>query len=75
MIVVGVDDAGHRDAITSISWPDSATAQVDASYGPGREEYRRPDRQVMPSMDKTYRSLTIAHTGIGGTSYGGVISC
>jgi predicted alpha/beta superfamily hydrolase len=79
MIVVGVDDAGAtaRDH-EYLPWPDSATARINSHYDPAPEGKRYPEfliDEVMPLINRTYRTLTdAAHTGIGGSSYGGAIS-
>lgn len=79
MIVVGVDDAGAsaRDH-EYLPWPDSATAKVNPHYDPAPDGKRYPEfliDEVMPFVNRAYRTLTdSAHTGIGGSSYGGVIS-
>ena len=79
MIVVGVDDAGAsaRDH-EYLPWPDTATAKINPHYDPAPQGKRYPAflvDEVMPLINGTYRTLTdSAHTGIGGSSYGGVIS-
>jgi predicted alpha/beta superfamily hydrolase len=79
MIVVGVDDAGASERDHEyLPWPDSATAKINPSYDPAPEGKRYPAfliDEVMPFINQSYRTLTDpAHTGIGGSSYGGVIS-
>ena len=79
MIVVGVDNAGASERDHEyLPWPDSATAQINADYDPAPEGKKYPAfliDEVMPFINKSYRTLTDpAHTGIGGSSYGGVIS-
>jgi predicted alpha/beta superfamily hydrolase len=79
MIVVGVDDAGASERDHEyLPWPDSATAKINPNYDPAPEGKRYPAflvDEVMPFINRTYRTLTDpAHTGIGGSSYGGVIS-
>jgi enterochelin esterase-like enzyme len=79
MIVVGVDDAGASERDHEyLPWPDSATAKIYEYYDPAPEGKRYPAflvDEVMPFINRTYRTLTdAAHTGIGGSSYGGVIS-
>jgi predicted alpha/beta superfamily hydrolase len=79
MIVVGVDDAGASERDHEyLPWPDSATAQINPGYDPAPEGKRYPAfmiDEVMPLINRTYRTLTDPpHTGIGGSSYGGVIS-
>ncbi len=79
MIVVGVDDAGASERDHEyLPWPDSATAKINPNYDPAPEGKRYPKflvDEVMPLINRSYRTLTdAAHTGIGGSSYGGVIS-
>lgn len=79
MIVVGVDDAGASERDHEyLPWPDSATAKINPQYDPAPEGKRYPAflvDEVMPLINRSYRTLTDpSHTGIGGSSYGGVIS-
>jgi predicted alpha/beta superfamily hydrolase len=75
LIVVGVDDAGaEARAHEYLPWPDTLAHSSETS--PRGKLY--PDfmvREVMPFINAHYRTLTdAAHTGIGGSSYGGLIS-
>jgi len=78
MIVVGIDHAGEKRSSEYLPYPD-----------PNHEHYGTPDEkdvrgkdyatflltEVMPFVEKRYRcSRGAANTGIGGSSYGGVIS-
>ncbi len=79
MIVVGVDDAG-RDARAHeyLPWPDTAAAHGYPQYDPAPQGKRYPDfliGEVMPYINAHYRTLEGPdHTGIGGSSYGALIS-
>ena len=78
MIVVGIDHAGEKRSSEYLPYPD-----------PNHERYGTPDEkdvrgkdyatflltEVMPFVEKRYRcSRGPMNTGIGGSSYGGVIS-
>jgi len=78
MIVVGIDHAGEQRSSEYLPYPD-----------PNHEHYGMPDEknvrgkdyatflltEVMPFVEKRYRvSRGASNTGIGGSSYGGVIS-
>jgi predicted alpha/beta superfamily hydrolase len=75
MIVVGVDDAG-RDARAYEYLPYPDTLAHSAYTHPQGKRY--PDfmiDEVLPYINAHYRTLTdVHHTGIGGSSYGGLIS-
>jgi predicted alpha/beta superfamily hydrolase len=79
MIVVGVDNTG-RDARAHeyLPWPDTAAAHGDPQYDPAPQGKRYPDfliGEVMPYINAHYRTLAgPEHTGIGGSSYGALIS-
>jgi predicted alpha/beta superfamily hydrolase len=75
LIVVGVDDAGaEARAHEYLPWPD--TLAHSSETNPQGKRY--PDfmvREVMPFINAHYRTLTdAANSGIGGSSYGGLIS-
>lgn len=75
LIVVGVDDAGaEARAHEYLPWPD--TLAHSSETNPQGKRY--PDfmvREVMPFINARYRTLTdAANSGIGGSSYGGLIS-
>ena len=74
MIVVGVDHAGKMRAHEYLPYKDFV-GNPDMDEPAGR---RFPDflaREVMPLVNGQYRTLTgQPHTGIGGSSYGGVAS-
>jgi predicted alpha/beta superfamily hydrolase len=79
LIVVGVDDAG-RDARAHeyLPWPDTAAAHGYPQYDRAPQGKRYPDfliGEVMPYIKAHYRTLDgPGHTGIGGSSYGALIS-
>lgn len=79
LIVVGVDDAG-RDARAHeyLPYPDTAAAHGYPAYDPRPQGKRYPEfliDEVMPYINLRYRTLDdAAHTGIGGSSYGALIS-
>jgi predicted alpha/beta superfamily hydrolase len=79
LIVVGVDDAGRTArAHEYLPWPDTASARVNPQYDPSPQGKRYPEfliDEVKPFVDARYRTLLDAdHTGIGGSSYGALIS-
>jgi predicted alpha/beta superfamily hydrolase len=71
MIVVGVDHAGVKRAYEFLPYRDSFNSDVGEVAG-----QRFPDFlaiEVMPLVDKEYRTLTgHGNTALGGSSYGGV---
>jgi len=78
MIVVGIDYAGEKRSSEYLPYPDPHHKQYDV---PVPKELRGKDyttfllTEVMPFVEKKYRvSRGAANTGIGGASYGGVIS-
>jgi enterochelin esterase-like enzyme len=78
MIIVGVDDAGPvARAHEYLPYPDKG-AESSPSFDAHPEGKRYPDfmiQEVMPFINARYRTLRDAdHTGIGGSSYGGLIS-
>lgn len=72
MIVVGVDHAATKRAYEYLPYKDYLS-NPDMEEPNGK---RFPDflaNEVMPLVDRTYRTLTgHANTGLGGSSYGGV---
>ena len=79
MIVVGVDDAGAQARDHEyLPWPDTVSAHVNPAYDPNPQGKRYPEfliDEVMPYINSRYRTLHDPdHTGIGGSSYGGLIS-
>jgi predicted alpha/beta superfamily hydrolase len=79
MIVVGVDDAGRiARSHEYLPYPDTGNAHQDPNYDPAPQGKSYPDfliNEVMPFVNERYRTLRDAdHTGIGGSSYGGLIS-
>lgn len=78
MIIVGVDDAGRTArAHEYLPYPDPA-AESSPDFDAHPEGKRYPDfmiNEVMPFINARYRTLRDPeHTGIGGSSYGGLIS-
>ena len=79
LIVVGVDDAGRTArAHEYLPHPDTANATHDPAYDPAPQGMRYPDfliGEVLPFIDARYRTQRgPAFTGIGGSSYGALIS-
>ena len=79
MIVVGVDDAGATArAHEYLPWPDTINARRIPSYDASPQGKEYPHfliDEVMPFVNARYRTAPdAAHTGIGGSSYGGLIS-
>jgi predicted alpha/beta superfamily hydrolase len=79
IIVVGVDDAGATArAHEYLPWPDTINARRAPSYdaAPQGKQYPRfLIDEVIPFINARYRTARdAAHTGIGGSSYGGLIS-
>src|SRR5271157_3226347 len=78
MIVVGIDNAGDKRSSEYLPYHDPHHKQ----YGtPDEKDLRGKDyatfllTEVMPFVEKRYRcSLGVMNTGIGGSSYGGIIS-
>lgn len=78
MIMVGVDDAGRvARAHEYLPYPDTA-AKSTPGYDATPEGKRYPDfmiDEVIPFINARYRTLRDPdHTGIGGSSYGALIS-
>jgi predicted alpha/beta superfamily hydrolase len=78
MIVVGIDHGGDQRSSEYLPYPDPDHGQYDV---PVPKELRGKDyatfllTEVMPFVEKKYRvSRGAANTGIGGSSYGGVVS-
>jgi len=78
MIVVGIDHPGQERSSEYLPYPDPHHKQHDVA---APQQYRGKDyvtfllTEVMPFIEKKYRiSRGPANTGIGGASYGGVIS-
>lgn len=78
MIVVGIDHAGEKRSSEYLPYPDPNHKQFGT---PDLKEVHGKDyatfllTEVMPFVEKHYRvSRGIMNTGIGGSSYGGVIS-
>ena len=78
MIVVGVDNAGRvARGHEYLPYPDTLV-RSNPAFDPAPEGKRYPDfmiKEVMPYINQRYRTMTdAAHTGIGGSSYGALIS-
>ena len=78
MIVVGIDHGGDQRSSEYLPYPDPDHGQYDV---PVPKDLRGKDyatfllTEVMPFIEKKYRvSRGAANTGIGGSSYGGVVS-
>ena len=78
MIVVGIDYPGQERSSEYLPYPDPHHEQYDV---PAPRQLRGKEysafllTEVMPFVEKKYRvSRGAANTGIGGASYGGVIS-
>ncbi len=78
MIVVGIDHAGDQRSSEYLPYQDPHHKQYDV---PVPKDLRGKDyatflvTEIMPFIEKRYRvSRGAANTGIGGSSYGGVIS-
>jgi predicted alpha/beta superfamily hydrolase len=79
MIVVGVDDAGaSARAHEYLPWPDTINARLIPNYDAAPQGKQYPHfliDEVVPFINARYRTAhDAAHTGIGGSSYGGLIS-
>jgi predicted alpha/beta superfamily hydrolase len=78
MIVVGIDYAGDQRSSEYLPYRDPHHAQYDVPVPKelrGKEYTSFMLTEVMPFIEKKYRvSRGAANTGIGGASYGGVIS-
>lgn len=74
MIVVGVDHAGKDRAREYLPYKDFV-GNPDMDEPAGKQFPDFMTREVLPLVDANYRTLRgPAHTGIGGSSYGGVAS-
>jgi predicted alpha/beta superfamily hydrolase len=77
MIVVGIDNTPRR-ANEYLPYPDADNRELgkyETQDVHGKEYGDFVINEVMPLIQKKYRVLTGAHnTGIGGSSYGGVVS-
>lgn len=78
MIVVGIDHAGEKRSSEYLPYPDPNHKQfglLDEKDVRGKDYATFLLTEVMPFVEKTYRvSRGAMNTGIGGSSYGGVIS-
>jgi predicted alpha/beta superfamily hydrolase len=78
MIVVGIDYPGQDRSSEYLPYPDPHHKQYDVAAPKqvrGKEYVMFLLTEVMPFIEKQYRvSRGAANTGIGGASYGGVIS-
>jgi predicted alpha/beta superfamily hydrolase len=72
LIVVGIDHAGARRGHEFLPYKNYA-GEPDMDEPAGKQFPDFVANEVMPLVDKEYRTLTgPANTGIGGSSYGGV---
>jgi predicted alpha/beta superfamily hydrolase len=78
MFVVGIDNAGDTRSSEYLPYPDLLNAKdgvADESGVRGKEYVRFLTTEVMPFIEKRYRiSRGAINTGLGGSSYGGVIT-
>ncbi len=78
MFIVGIDNAGEQRTSEYLSYPDPHNPQFQSSNPPELEGTKYADfliKEVMPFLQKRYRIATgPANTGIGGSSYGAVVS-
>jgi len=78
MFIVGIDNAGEQRASEYLSYPDAHNPQFQSATPPELEGTKYADfliKEVMPFLQKRYRIATgPAYTGIGGSSYGAVVS-
>jgi predicted alpha/beta superfamily hydrolase len=79
MMVIGIDNAGAQRATEYLPYPDSHNTEdknaADAKNLHGDEYARFLVTELMPYIEKHYRVARGAlSTGLGGSSYGGVIS-
>jgi predicted alpha/beta superfamily hydrolase len=78
MFVVGIDNAGDTRSSEYLPYPDPLNEKdgaADEKNVQGKEYTRFLTTEVMPFIEKRYRIARGAtNTGIGGSSYGGVIT-
>jgi predicted alpha/beta superfamily hydrolase len=78
MFIIGIDNAGEQRASEYLTYPDSHNPQFQSASPPELEGTKYADfliKEVMPFLQKRYRIATgPANTGLGGSSYGAVVS-
>jgi len=78
MFIVGIDNAGERRNSEYLTYPDPHNPQFQNATPPELEGAKYAEfltKEVMPFLQKRYRIATgSANTGIGGSSYGAVVS-
>ena len=78
MFVIGIDNAGDTRSSEYLPYPDPLNDKdgvADEKSFQGKEYARFLTTEVMPFIEKRYRiSRGAMNTGIGGASYGGVIT-
>ena len=78
MFVVGIDNAGEQRASEYLSYPDAHNPQFQSAIPPELEGAKYAEfliKEVMPFLQKRYRiAVGPEFTGIGGSSYGAIVS-
>jgi predicted alpha/beta superfamily hydrolase len=78
MFIVGIDNAGEQRTSEYLSYPDPHNPQFQSATPPELEGTKYAEfliKEVMPFLQKRYRIATGPEfTGIGGSSYGAVVS-
>jgi len=78
MFIVGIDNAGDKRTSEYLSYPDPRSPEFQSSNPPDLEGTKYAEfliKEVMPFLQKHYRIATgPANTGLGGSSYGAIVS-
>jgi len=78
MFIVGIDNAGEQRTSEYLSYPDAHNPEFQSTNPPELDGAKYADfliKEVMPFLQKRYRIATgPANTGLGGSSYGAVVS-
>ncbi len=78
MFIVGIDNAGEQRASEYLSYPDAHNPQFQSATPPELEGTKYAEfliKEVMPFLQQRYRIATgPTNTGIGGSSYGAIVS-
>lgn len=78
MFIVGIDNAGEQRNSEYLTYPDAHNPQFQSATPPELEGAKYAEfliKEVMPFLQKRYRIATgPENTGIGGSSYGAVVS-
>ena len=78
MFIVGIDNAGEQRTSEYLSYPDTHNPQFKSSNPAELEGAKYAEfliKEVMPFLEKRYRIAPgPANTGIGGSSYGAIVS-